>query len=57
MNLSLLPNMHFNDGKWEICVDAKLAKTQSHLIERSTTPLEIIHKDICYLKLVQTRGD
>lgn len=56
MNLSLLPNMHFNNGKCETCVEAKAAKTPFHSVERNTTPLELIHTDVCDLKFVQTRG-
>lgn len=55
--LSLLPSMHFNiNNKCKICAKAKLAKTLFYLVERSTTPLELVHNDICNLKSVQIRG-
>lgn len=50
--------MHFkNERKCEICVEAKLAKAPFYSVERTTTPLELIHTAMCDLKFVQTRGD
>lgn len=58
MNLSLLSSIHFYaNNKCEICVEAKLAKTPFHLVERNTTHLELIHNDIFALNFVQTKGD
>ena len=42
--------------KCEICVEAKLAKTSFHSVERNTEPLDLIHSDLCDLKSVQSRG-
>ena len=56
-NLNLLPNFHVNHNhKCETCVEAKLAKTPYHSIERNTEPLKLIHNDIYDLKFVQNRG-
>lgn len=44
--------MHFNtNGKSETCVEAKLAKMPFQSIERSMTPLKLILKNICDLKI------
>ena len=57
MSLNLLPKFEINKKhKCEICVEAKLAKSSFHSIERSTEPLGLIHTDVCDLKFVQTRG-
>lgn len=56
MDLSLLPNMHFSNGKCEISVKAKLAKMSFHSVKRNTTPLKLIHMDISDLKFLQTKG-
>ena len=57
VKLNLLPNVNV-DGthKCEVCVEAKMMKLPFHSVERSTTPLELIHSDLCDLKFVQTRG-
>ncbi|KAL0418531.1 UNVERIFIED_CONTAM: Retrovirus-related Pol polyprotein from transposon TNT 1-94 [Sesamum radiatum] len=34
----------------------KMAKVPFYFVERKTSPLELIHSDICDLKFVQTRG-
>ena len=46
-----------SNHKCEICVEAKLSKTQFHSIEKSTKLLELIHSDICNFKSIQTRGE
>ena len=57
VQLNYLPKLNFeNNDKCQICVEAKLSKTSFPSIERSTEPLELIHTDVCDLKLVQTRG-
>ncbi|KZV28460.1 hypothetical protein F511_03263 [Dorcoceras hygrometricum] len=56
-NLNVLPAFKRNpQEKCEICVETKLAKAPFHSVTRSTKPLELIHTDVCDLKLVQTRG-
>jgi transposase InsO family protein len=55
-NLDLLKVNEFDKSKCEICVEAKMAKLPFKSVERSTTPLELIHTDVCDLKFVQTRG-
>ena len=42
--------------KCETCVEAKLTQSYFQSVERHTKPLNLIHSDICDLKLVQTRG-
>ncbi|KZV19365.1 retrovirus-related Pol polyprotein from transposon TNT 1-94, partial [Dorcoceras hygrometricum] len=57
VKLNLLPTMDINKThKCEVCVEAKMTKLPFHSVQRSTTPLELIHSDICDLKFVQTRG-
>ncbi|CAA7023934.1 unnamed protein product [Microthlaspi erraticum] len=56
MNLDLIPKCKINKDKCEICVQAKLTKTPSPHVERTTEPLGLIHTDLCDLKYVQTRG-
>ena len=42
--------------KCETCVEAKLTRTSFQTIERNTEPLDLIHSDVCDLKVVQSRG-
>ena len=42
--------------KCETYVEAKLTRSSFQSVERHTEPLDLIHCDICDLKLVQTRG-
>ena len=42
--------------KCETYVDAKLTRSSFQSVERHTEPLDLIHSDICDLKLIQTRG-
>ena len=42
--------------KCETCVKAKLTSSSFQSVKRYTKPLDLIHSDICDLKLVQTRG-
>ncbi|KAL5708533.1 hypothetical protein ACHQM5_019321 [Ranunculus cassubicifolius] len=57
INLNLIPKCKIdNHDKYEVCVEAKLTKTPSPSVERSTEPLGLIHTDLCDLKYVQTRG-
>ena len=55
LNLFLKFKIDFNH-KCEICVEAKMARASFKLVERSTEPLELIHSDVCDMKVVQTRG-
>lgn len=56
VNLNLLPSIDINKKhKCEICVETKFTKASFPSVERSTTPLELIHTDLCDLKFVQTR--
>ncbi|KZV25402.1 hypothetical protein F511_07286 [Dorcoceras hygrometricum] len=52
VKLNLLPTIEINKThKCEVCVEAKMTKLSFHSVERSTTPLELIHSDICDLNL------
>ena len=55
--MGLLPSDEINlHSKCGVCVEAKQTKTPFHSVERSTTPLELIHSDLCDLKFLQTRN-
>lgn len=57
INLELIPKCNVDSSnKCEICVESKLTITPFHSVEISTTPLDLIHIDICDLKYVQMRG-
>ena len=57
INLNHIPTFQIDaKHKCETCVEAKLTRSSFHSIERHTEPLDLIHSDICDLKLVQTRG-
>ena len=57
INLNHIPTFQIDEKhKCETCVKAKLTKSSFQSVERHTEPLELIHSDICDLKLVQTRG-
>lgn len=42
--------------KCETCAEAKLTRTSFSSVERNTEPLDLIHSDICDLKMTQTGG-
>lgn len=42
--------------KYEICVEAKMAKSPIHAVDSSNKPLGLIHTDIRDLKCLQSRG-
>ena len=54
MNLNMIPRSKIRNDKCEVCVQAKLIKTPSPRVERTTEPLSFIHTDLCNLKYVQT---
>ena len=57
INLNHIPTFQIDaNHKCETCVQAKLTRSSFQSIERHTEPLDLIHSDICDLKLVQTRG-
>ena len=57
INLNHIPTFQIDaKHKCETCVEAKLTRSSFQSIERDTEPLDLIHSDICDLKLVQTRG-
>lgn len=57
MNQSLILALKINPNhKYELCVEVKLTKASFHSVQRNTTPLKLIHRDICDLKFVQIRG-
>ena len=57
INLNHIPTFQFDEKhKCETCAELKLTRSSFQIIERHTEPLELIHSDICDLKLVQTIG-
>ena len=57
INLNHIPTFPINaKHKCETCVETKLTRSSFQNIERHAEPLDLIHSDICDLKLVQTRG-
>ena len=40
----------------QVCVEAKLTRQPSHMIQRGSKQLDLIHNDVFDQKLVQTRG-
>ena len=57
IKLDHIPSFHIDTSpKCETCVEAKLTKSSFQSIERITEPLDLIHTDVCDLKLVQSRG-
>ena len=52
VNMECLPKCTFDSNiKCETCVEAKLTRTSFQSIERTSEPLQLIHSDICDLKL------
>ncbi|GJS98759.1 retrovirus-related pol polyprotein from transposon TNT 1-94 [Tanacetum coccineum] len=52
-----IPNFHIDSKyKRETCVEAKLTRTSFKSVKRKTKPLDMIHTDICDLKLLPTKG-
>ena len=57
INLNHIPTFQIDaKHKCETCVEAKLTRSSFQSVKRHTEPLDLIHSDICDLKLVQTRG-
>ena len=57
INLNHIPTFQIDaKHKCKTCVEAKLTRSSFQSVERCTEPLDLIHSDICDLKLVQTRG-
>ena len=57
INLNHIPTFQIDaKHKCETCVEAKLTRSSFQSIERHTEPLDLIHSDICDLKLIQKRG-
>ena len=57
INLNHIPTFQIDaKHKCETCVEAKLTRSYFQSVERQIEPLDLIHSDICDLKLVQTRG-
>ena len=57
INLNLLSKFEIDFNRnCEICVKVKMARECFKPVERSTKPLELIHSDVCDMKVVQTKG-
>ena len=58
INLNHIPTFQIDaKHKCETCVEAKLTRSSFQSVERHIEPFDLIHSDICDLKLVQTRSD
>ena len=56
-HLGLLPKLVLiKTHKCEICVESKFARNPFKSIERSSELLELVHSDLCDLKMTLTRG-
>ena len=56
INLNRIPTFQIDaKHKCETYVEAKLTRSSFKSVERHTEPLDLIHSDICDLKLMQTR--
>ncbi|KAL0342825.1 UNVERIFIED_CONTAM: Retrovirus-related Pol polyprotein from transposon TNT 1-94 [Sesamum calycinum] len=51
-----VPDIRKNLVSGSLLIKTKMAKVPFYSVERKTSPLELIHSDICDLKFVQTRG-
>ena len=57
INLEFIPKCNIDSNyKCQVCAEAKLTRTSFHHVERVTEPLDLIHTDVCDLKMCQTRG-
>ena len=57
INLNHIPTFQIDaKHKCETYVKAKLTRSSFQSVERHTEPLDLIHSDVCDLKLVHTRG-
>ena len=57
INLNHIPTFQIDaKHKCETCVEAKLTRSSFQSVERNTEYLNLIHRDICDLKFIQTRG-
>ena len=57
INLNLLSKFEIDFNRnCEIYVKVKMARECFKPVERSTKPLELIHSDVCDMKVVQTKG-
>ena len=56
INLNHIPTFQIDTKhKCETYVEAKLTRSSFQSVERHTEPFDLIHNDICDLKLVQTK--
>lgn len=57
INLDIILMFSINlNYKCETYAKAELTRTSFHRVERETEPLDLIHTDVCDLKICQTRG-
>ena len=56
--MDLIPSYNYEKGsKCEVCVQAKQPRKPFHSVEeRSTSPLELIHSDLCEMNGILTKG-
>ena len=57
MNMGLLPKFVCPSEKCQVCVESKFSKPPFHSVDnRLSKPLDLIHTDICDMKLIPSRG-
>ena len=57
MNMGLLPKFDCPSEKCQVCVESKFSKPPFHSVDnRLSEPLDLIHTDICDMKLIPSRG-
>ena len=56
INMEILPKFECNKSKCQVCVESKFAKHPYNLVERNSEPLDLIHTDICDMKLIPSHG-
>lgn len=56
VNLNCISEFYIDSKhKYKTCVETKLTRSSFKSIEWNTEPLDLIHIDVCDLKLIQTR--
>lgn len=57
IKLKSIPTFHIDtNSKCESCVESKLTRSSFKSVERITETLDLIHTDVCNLKMCPTRG-
>ena len=57
MNMGLLSKFDCPNEKCQVCVESKFSKPTFHYVDnRLSEPLDLIHRDICNMKSIPSRG-